>query len=395
MEKFIGAKLKRAREALGFSQAAFGRAVGLSSEYISLLEYGKRTPSFATLQKLVTFLNRDIAYFFSEKPAPPDSFTLLFRAEAVDERAREDLQKFRRYCDEYLKLEAVTGRRLGLSPLYPPNIRPERLAEEERCRLGLGTEPVRDVFALFEANGCRILRLPMSEDSRVSGVFIYLEAKEAAFALVNSAQSAGRQALSAAHEYCHYLRDRNEGPVIDNPDVFIDEYVSLYHPREVYAQTFAARFLMPLSKIREIVEKDLGSERVNYDGALYLKRYFGVSTLAMLRALRGVGFLSKREFDEWSKLDPALREKELFGSVSGGQGNGWAAERGAGGAGRPGRRTGSTSGLVTRIRRRAIPSDRFKLLQREAARKITREKTPARAIQKKLPTAEDLTRRDS
>jgi Zn-dependent peptidase ImmA (M78 family) len=58
---------------------------------------------------------------------------------------------------------------------------------------------------------------------------------KAAFALINSADTPGRQAFTATHEYCHYLKDRHEGPLIENPDVFIDEYVSLYHPREKFA----------------------------------------------------------------------------------------------------------------------------------------------------------------
>lgn len=376
MEKFIGTKLRKAREALGYSQASFSRVLGISSEYISLLESGKRTPSFPMLQKIASFLNRDIAYFFQEKPVPPDTFTLLFRAEAVDDRARDELQKFRRYCDDYLRLETVTGRHLELGPLYAPSITPDRMAVEERRRLGLGEEPIRDIFALLEANGCRVLRLPMPEDSKVSGVFIYLEHKEAAFTLVNSGQSIGRQAFSAAHEYCHYLKDRNEGPVIDNPDVFIDEYVELYHPREQFAQMFAARFLMPPSKVREIIEKDFRSQRLTFDQVLYLKRYFGVSTPAMLRTLRNMGYVSRAQFGEYVKLDPDKREKEIFGNV---------ADSNGGGAGLV---AGKVEGLLTKIKKRAIPSDRFKLLQVEAARKITRDKKLPKAIQKTLPTAE-------
>jgi len=372
MQTVLPHKIRKAREAAHLSQGAFARALGLSSEYISLLEAGKRTPSMATLHKIAAFLNRDMAYFFHEKPTPPDAFTLLFRAESVDDRTREELQKFRRYCDDYLRLEVFTGRKLDLAPLYGSNVVPEHMADEERRRLGLGQEPIRDVFSLFETNGCRILRMPMPAESKVSGVFIYLEAKEAAFALVNSAQSVGRQAFSAAHEYCHYLKDRTEGPVIDNPDVFVDEYASLYHPREPFAQAFAARFLMPPAKIREMVEKDFRSQRVGFDQVLYLKRYFGVSTLAMLRTLRTLGYVSKAQFDEFAQVDPAAREKELFGNLTDGNGNG-------------GTSAGPVGGLIAKFRRRPTPSDRYKLLQREAMRKIARDRALRKAVQKTLP----------
>jgi Zn-dependent peptidase ImmA (M78 family) len=381
MEKFLGFKLRKAREALGLTQASFARAVGLSSEYISLLEYGKRTPSFGTLQKISAYLNRDISYFFYEKPALPDGFTVLFRAEAVDDRSRKELQKFRRYCDDYLRLEAVTERSLELAPLYGPAILPERMAEEERRRLGLGNEPIRDIFALLEANGCRILRLPMPDESRVSGVFIYLEQKRAAFALINSSQALGRQAFSAAHEYCHYLRDRNDSPVIDSPDVFVDEYASLYHPREQFAQAFAAHFLMPPAKIKEIIEKDLrvqALQRISFDQVLYLKRYFGVSTMAMFRTLRQMGYIGRTQLEDYVKIDPDNREKEIFGNLSGGKG-----EKGAAGSA-----VSSAARAFARIRRSAVPSDRYKLLQKEAARKVTRAPAPEKPVQKKLPIAE-------
>lgn len=384
MQTVLPHKIRKAREAAHLNQGAFARAVGLSSEYISLLEAGKRTPSMATLEKLAAFLNRDITFFFYEKPAPPDAFTMLFRADSVDVKTREELQRFRRYCDDYLRLEAITGRRLEIAPLYS-GLSPERMADEERRRLGLGDEPIRDVFALIETNGCRMYRMPLLDDSKVSGVFIYLEQKEAAFAMVNSAQSPGRQAFSAVHEYCHYLKDRNEGPVIDSPDVFIDEYVSLYHPREPFAQAFAARFLMPPGKIREMIEKDFRAQRVTYDQVLYLKRYFGVSALAMLRTLRAMGFVSKAQYDEFSRIDPGSREKELFGKGSEEEAPPPASDE-SGSEGRESGIAAGVGGFLARIRRKPVSSDRYKLLQKEAARKIARDREMRKAIQGTLPT---------
>jgi len=350
MQQLIGSRLKKAREDTGLLQGAFAKAVGLSSEYISLLEAGKRTPSFDTLEKIAKFLNKEIAYFFEQREP---AFTMLFRGESLDERSRSELQKFRRYCEKYLELEETTGRRLELAPLYA-NVSAERMADEERRRLGLGNEPIRDVFALFELSGCRILRHPLPDDSKVSGVFVFVEEKGAAFALVNSVDPPGRQAFTAAHEYCHYLKDRLESPVIDNPDVFIDEYVSLYPPCEQFAQAFAARFLMPPTKVREIVERDIRPHRIGYDDVLFLKRYFGVGVQAMLRTLRNMNFIRRERFEEFFQRDPGPREKELFGNVADGEGRG-------------GRGRGGVKGLIAKARARTITSDRFKLLEHEAA----------------------------
>jgi len=342
MDKLLGTRLKKAREEIGLSQGAFAKALGLSSEYISLLESGKRTPSFETLQKIAGFLNKNVSYFFEDKrPA----FEALFDRAETDERLRKDLQKFRATCERYLELEETTGRRLDLAPAYA-RISPERLAEEERRRLGLGNEPIRDVLALCEVNGCRIIRQTLADEARIAGLFVFDEERRAAFALVNANEPPGLQTFIAAHLYGHYLMDRGDSPIFDNPDVVVDEYVSLYPPREQCAQTFASRFLVPPDKLQELIEKDLRARSLTFDDVLFLKRYFGVSTRAMLRTLRGRGILPEAKFEEFFKRNPEDRELEVFGVRSGQE------ER--------------RSRTLFR-KSRTIPSDRFRLLLAEAA----------------------------
>jgi Zn-dependent peptidase ImmA (M78 family) len=119
---------------------------------------------------------------------------------------------------------------------------------------------------------------------------------------------------------------------------------SLYHPREKFAQTFAASFLMPASKVRAIIEKEFGGRRPTFEHVLYLKRYFGVSFAAMLRKVREMGYVAAAQFEDYIKRDPDSREREVFGARAG--------ERAS--VGRP------------------IFSDRFKLLQLEATTKKRR-----------------------
>jgi transcriptional regulator with XRE-family HTH domain len=342
MDKILGIRLKRAREEINLSQGAFAKALGLSSEYISLLESGKRTPSFETLLKVAGYLKKDIAFFFEEKKPV---FEALLADRAADERARKEILRFRAFCEKYLQLEEQTGRRLDLAPQYT-HISPERLAEEERRRLGLGNEPIRDIFGLCEINGLRVVRHPFSEESRISGIFVFDPERRAAFAAVNASEPPGLQAFIAAHEYAHYLRDRFESPIIDNLDVVVDEYVSLYPPREQFAQTFASLFLVPRSKLHELIEKDFRARSLGYEEVLFLKRYFGVSTRAMLRSLRSLGHLPDAKFEEYFKRNPEDRETQIFGSASGQE------ERRA--------RT-----LFRKPRAKAIPSDRFRLLASE------------------------------
>ncbi len=346
MPGILGTRLRREREEMGITQEALAKAAGLSSEFISLLELGKRMPSLETLTTLANFFKKDVSDFLKEKE---EAFNVLLQGERVDGKTKRMLNKFRKYSEDYMHLEALTGRRLELAPSYVHSS-PERMADEERRRLGYGYEPIRDIFSLFELNGLHVVRFPVAEEAKISGIFIFFEAEKAAFALVNSNQSYERQVFTATHEYCHYLRDRFSGPIIDNPDIFIDAYISLYHPREKFAQTFAFRFLIPPARLQLVKEKDLHSKKMSYADILYLKNYFGVSIPDMLQALRDLGHMTNSKYEEYLKLEPSADEDAIFRPVE--------------------------QEYLLKSRGKAVPSQRFKSLAIEAyqKKKISKEK---------------------
>ena len=309
MSGILGIKLRIERENLGLTQEDLAKAVGLSSEFISLLELGKRMPSLDSLKSIAEFLKKDVSYFMRERE---NAFERLFSQKTLNSPAKSELKKFKKYCVDYLKLEETVGRRLDLAPAYS-HISPERLALEERRRLGLGTSPIRNIFLLVEMNGLRVYRQALSDECKINGLFLYFDVKEAAFALVNKNLSEGEQALVTAHEYYHYLRDRYTDPIVDNPDVFMEEYVSLYHPREKFAQIFARRFLIPPTKVKAVIEKDLKSDRLEFEDVIYLKRYFGVSTLALIQTLRELDYIDYSQYKKFQGFDDRAYERVLFG----------------------------------------------------------------------------------
>src|SRR4030066_1891401 len=111
MQGVVGAKLRKARTELGLSQAAFARALGFSSEFISLLEADKRAPSLTTLNKIASYLKKDLHYFLQEKEG---AFNILLRGDALkgpgseglDPASQAVLERFKRDCDDYLRLHA-------------------------------------------------------------------------------------------------------------------------------------------------------------------------------------------------------------------------------------------------------------------------------------------------
>jgi transcriptional regulator with XRE-family HTH domain len=313
MIRIMGTRIRKLREEIGVTQEDLGKSVGVSSEFISLLELGKRSPSLESLSRIARFLNKEVSYFILEKK---ETFTSLLQGEGLDAKTKRLMRKFKKYCDEYLKLEEMTGRQSDLAPLYT-NITAEKMAEQERRRLDVGNGPLSDVFFLLEQNGLHIWRPPVPEGVDISGMFVFLDYKQAAFALVNSQLPVSRQRLAAAHEYGHYLRDRYDGPVIDNPDIFIEDYITLYHTREKYAQTFALNFLMPPKRLVEIIEKDIRSKSLNFMDILYIRRHFGASLLSLLQMLKKLEFISPSQFKEFQELDALQYEKSIYGSDGG------------------------------------------------------------------------------
>jgi transcriptional regulator with XRE-family HTH domain len=309
MVRILGAKIRKLREQTGLTQEDLAKSVGLSSEFISQLELGKRSPSLDSLSRIARFLEKEISYFIADKEA---SFASLIQSESIDNKTKRLLKKFRKFCTEYLELEDMTGRQSDLAPLYT-NITAEHMAEQERRRLDLGSSSISDIFSLLEQNGLRVWRHPVPQEMKISGMYVFFEIKQAAFALVDSNQSFGQQVLTASHEYGHYLKDRYDGPVIDNPDIFIDDYITLYHGREKFAQTFALHFLLPPKKVEEIIEKDIRSKSMNFEDIIYLARYFDVSLLAILQILRKLQHISLGRFKEFQKRDGEMYERELYG----------------------------------------------------------------------------------
>lgn len=313
MNELFSARLKKLREDMGLTQEEMGAAVGLSSEYISLLEAGKRTPSIIALSRISRFFQKNVSYFLEVQTDP---FEILMSDEKLTPATKEVLTEFRSCCERYLELEKITGRPANPGPLYTGSLSPENLAVEERRRIGLGNEPIRDIFRLCEINGFHLIRMALPEESKISGLLVFLQEKNAAFGLINSTLPFDQQLVAAAHLYGHYLKDRNESPIIDNLDVLVDEYVTLYSPREQFAQAFASKFLIPPSKVRELIDRDIRTRRLSYADVLFLKRYFGVSTVAMLRTLRLMSYLSRSQFEAYFKFDHQKEEEAIFGAIS-------------------------------------------------------------------------------
>ena len=314
----IGEKIKSLRESEALTQEEIAVKVGVSKEFISMVESGKRNPSLEVLSKIASVFSKEASYFMDTKR---EDFALALRTAEVDEKDKEEIRKFKEFCEDYYFLEEATGEILHpIAPIYPDppssilsNFSQtyqysEKLALDERRRLSLGEEPIRDIFLLMETQGVRVVRMNM-EESPVDGAFIYSRDK-GAFMLINSSQSKGRQFFTAAHEYCHYLKDREKGCPICQ--VITNGSGEPKKPIERIANLFAANFLMPEASVSKLVSL-YAKNRLEAKEVVQLKRYFGVSYQAMLYRLKDLRFIRRPKLQELLETDPAKVEEALFG----------------------------------------------------------------------------------
>ena len=303
----IGKRLKEARESLGLSQEEVAAALGLPRPAISKIESGRRRVSSIELAKLAKLYGRPLSFFLepeAEGPQEP-SLAYLLRTSTLEITPADKqalAQAYHRY-KEYARLERlVLGSVEAREPVPAYGSRPMRargpvdegyrLAEEERRRLGLGEDPIRDLFPLLEGQGIKVLKHRFAPGSAVAGC-LFFDEPDGPCIVVNADQPLGRQRFTAAHEYCHYLRD----PELRSHAVEIQEPGTGKEPHEQRADAFAAAFLMPEAGVTRYLE-ELGLSRgdpLHPEEVVLLCRYFGVSYEAMLWRLTNLGWCNEEQ----------------------------------------------------------------------------------------------------
>lgn len=68
--KEIGKRLRRERLRLGLTQEQVAERTGYDRSYYCSVEGGKRNITFRTMCRIVSVLNRDVAFFLKDMPTP-------------------------------------------------------------------------------------------------------------------------------------------------------------------------------------------------------------------------------------------------------------------------------------------------------------------------------------
>lgn len=109
----MGARLREAREYLGFSQEEVATALGLSRPAITHIEAGNRRVEAIELEKLSKLYGRPVAYFLSgeEENAFADA-KVAFAARALQGLSSRDLEEVMRFAS-YLRNSSRASSRKG------------------------------------------------------------------------------------------------------------------------------------------------------------------------------------------------------------------------------------------------------------------------------------------
>ena len=323
----LGKRLRLARESRQVTQDAAGAALGLQRSAVSLMESGQRQVSTLELTRLADLYGRTVEWFVNPniQAEEADPVVTLFRADP--DLKNDEVQRQAGHCIRLFREGASLARLLGREsvsalPRYEqPDARStglaiaqgQRVADQERRRLGLGSAPVLSIPDLIGKQGvwAAALRLP----DKISGLFL-LSPEFGMAILVNVKQATVRRRFSYAHEYGHALMDRDHRATVTGTH-------NAKNVNEQRANAFAAAFLMPEDGVWDFLHglgKGRGSRReeatvdsvkqegirgelrtpphsqnVTYADTALLGRNFGVSYPATVWRLRGLNIINADE----------------------------------------------------------------------------------------------------
>jgi Zn-dependent peptidase ImmA (M78 family)/transcriptional regulator with XRE-family HTH domain len=270
--------LRAARGALGLTQGAFAKKVGVQQAAVSRWEDGIRVPSDADIDRIADALKR-----------PRDFFFLPDRLFGVDTSFMHHRKRKRVSQGTLNKLhDRINIIRLGISRLlrnfeeWPVRLEhldadderysgPEQIAELTRAMLQVPRGPITNLVGLIESAGGIVIKMDFETDL-IDAVQHWPWGLPPLFFL-NSAAPADRARFNLAHELAHAVMHR-----IGTPD------------QETEADRFASEFLMPTREIAPDLS-DLSMQQ-----AFRLKYRWKVSAQAVIRKAKDTGAITPRKY---------------------------------------------------------------------------------------------------
>lgn len=255
--KKLGRKLRKERNFVGLSRQEVADAMGLKLSTVAHWEAGSRALSETELERLSELYRNFASNLLHDGAADEEDLIIaLFRKLPFFENmpaARDWVSRWITLCRERTKLRQILGTdfQLPRPPWYEEFVPPrwdnavaqgERIAEQERWRLKLGSTPIDDVVGLIASQGILVSAVELPDEIR--GVF--LNDRSIGLAIIlNNSHKENRKRFSCALSYAHVLLDREKRIVVSSND----NSTELLEER---ANAFASAFLIPRKGILKI-----------------------------------------------------------------------------------------------------------------------------------------------
>lgn len=289
---FIGARLREARQARGYTAIALAEFLGVTRSAVSHYERGEQTPRPEIMRKIEDVLDLPPQFFWRipERERVRKLFFRSMSAATANARMRAEqryiwLEEIVRYLREYVNFPAVNFPCFPNVPKDPVQIWPEfieELALETRRFWKLGNGAISNVVWLLENNGAIISRTKLNADT-LDAFSEWHEFDGAPYMILGADKSiSARSRFDAAHELGHIILHRN----IDKSRI---GKTSDFKLMEQQANRFAGAFLLP----QPAFLNDFFSPTL--DTFQMLKPKWGISIQMMLHRAQDLGLVKPEQ----------------------------------------------------------------------------------------------------
>ncbi len=298
----LAERLIAARKSANLTQEAAAAHLSMSRPTFIAVEKGIRRPRPEELVKLAELYKESLNKLLRDDPRPPQMRPHLRSVLDLPSEGQEELQKavsqLSAYIDDYQYLERLVGAK-PLTHIAPP-VRiasgpierfAEHCAQEERARLNLGAhQPIYTLRKVLEDAGVHVFvdRL----DSKLAGLYVFVP--EFGYCiLANRSHPRERRRWTIAHEYGHFLADR------DRPGVDYLRPMQRRPESEKFSDAFATAFLMPKAGVqRRFYEEVERSGDFKVGDLCRMADYFAVSPMTMALRLEALGLIPRGSWDQ-------------------------------------------------------------------------------------------------
>lgn len=297
----LAGRLVAARKAAKLTQEEVAAHLGMSRPTFIAMEKGTRRPKRDELVKLAAMysipLNTLLRNASRPQPLTPHLRSGLDMSASDHPELQAAIELLSAYIDDYSYLENLLESRSVTSFPPPVKVAPhpierfaEHCAQQERARLSLGAhQPIYTPRKILEDVGVHVFMEIL--DSNLSGLYVFVP-DFGYCVLINRVHARERRNWTIAHEYGHFLLDR------DKPGVDYVKPMQRKSESERFADSFAAAFLMPESGVQhrfyEALERS-GDFKVA--DLCRLADYFAVSMQAMALRLESLGLIPRGSWD--------------------------------------------------------------------------------------------------